>query len=82
MDYACLLVECVLPIIALSLLAGQQSRRTAIGILLSFPIASVLGALLALVLPVPPFVAMINTASMAVLGILVASIGHCRYRSL
>jgi urease accessory protein len=65
-------VECVLPIIALSLLAGQQNRRTAIGILLSFPIASVLGALLGLVLPVSPFVAVINTAAMAVLGILVA----------
>jgi urease accessory protein len=65
-------VECVLPIIALSLLAGQQNRRTAIGILLSFPIASVLGAWLGLIVPVSPFVAVINTAAMAVLGILVA----------
>jgi urease accessory protein len=65
-------VECVLPIIALSLLAGQQNRRTAIGVLLSFPSASVLGALLALVFPVSPFVAVINTAAMAVLGVLVA----------
>jgi len=65
-------VECVLPIIALSLLAGQQNRRTAIAILLSFPIASALAALLALVLPVSPFVAVINTSAMAVLGILVA----------
>ena len=65
-------VECVLPIIALSLLAGQQNRRTAIGILLSFPIATAVAALLALVLPVSPFVAVINTSAMAVLGILVA----------
>jgi urease accessory protein len=65
-------VECVLPIIALSLLAGQQNRRTAIGILLSFPIASVLGAWLGIVLTVSPLVAVINTAAMAVLGILVA----------
>jgi urease accessory protein len=65
-------VACVLPIIALSFLAGQQNRRTAIGILLSFPIASVLGAWLGLVLHVAPFVAVINTAAMAVLGILVA----------
>jgi urease accessory protein len=65
-------VECVLPIIALSLLAGQQNRRTAIGILLSFPITSVLGAWLGLIEPVSPFVAVINTAAMAVLGILVA----------
>ena len=65
-------VECVLPIIALSLLAGQQNRRTAIAMLLSFPIASALAALLALVLPVSPFVAVINTSAMAVLGILVA----------
>lgn len=65
-------VECVLPIIALSLFAGQQNRRTAIGILLSFPIASVLGAWLGRVLPVSPFVAVISTAAMAVLGILIA----------
>ena len=65
-------VECVLPIIALSLLAGQQNRRTAIGILSSFPIASMLGTLLALLLPVSPFIAVINTSAMAVLGILVA----------
>jgi urease accessory protein len=65
-------VECVLPIIALSLLAGQQNRRTAITILLSFPIASVLGALIGLILPVSPFIAVINTAAMAVLGILIA----------
>jgi urease accessory protein len=65
-------VECVLPIIALSLLAGQQNRRTAIAMLLSLPIASVLGACLALVFPVSPFIAVINTAAMAILGILVA----------
>jgi urease accessory protein len=65
-------VECVLPIIALSLLAGQQNRRTAIAILLSFPIAIVLGAWIGLILPVSPFIAVINTAAMAVLGILVA----------
>jgi len=65
-------VECILPIVALSLLAGQQARKTAIGILLSFPFACTLGALLGLNISVSPQVAVINTAAMAVLGILVA----------
>jgi urease accessory protein len=65
-------IECILPMVALSLLAGQQGRNTAIGILISFPFASVVGALLGLSIPVPHSVAIINTAAMAVLGILVA----------
>jgi urease accessory protein len=65
-------VECILSMVALSLLAGQQNRKTAIGILISFPFASVVGALLGLSIPVPHSVAIINTAAMAVLGILVA----------
>jgi urease accessory protein len=65
-------IECILPMVALSLLAGQQNRKTAIGILISFPLASAAGALLGLSIPVPHYVAIINTAAMAVLGILVA----------
>ena len=66
-------VECVVPIIALSLLAGQQGRRSAIGILVSFPLAIALGALLGLGYPAIPYIAVANTAAMVVLGILVAS---------
>jgi urease accessory protein len=65
-------IEYVLPIIALSLLAGQQSRRTGIGTLISFPLACVSGALLGLVAPVPSYVAVINTAAIPVLGGLIA----------
>jgi len=65
-------IECILPMVALSPLAGQQNRKTAIGILISFPLASVVGALLGLSIPVPHSVAIINTAAMALLGILVA----------
>jgi urease accessory protein len=65
-------IECILPMVALSLLAGQQRRRTAIGILISFPLACVVGALLGLNISVPHSVAILNIAAMAVLGILVA----------
>jgi urease accessory protein len=65
-------IECVLPMIALGLLAGQQSRRAAIGMLVSFPLACGLGAALGLIIPVSPYVTVINTAAMAALGTLVA----------
>jgi len=65
-------IECVLPMIALSLLAGQQRRRSTIGILLSFPLACGAGASLGVVFPSGSYFIVINTAAMAVLGILVA----------
>jgi urease accessory protein len=65
-------IECILPIVALSLLAGQQNRKTAIAILISFPLASIVGALLGLNISVPHYVTVINTAAMAAFGILVA----------
>lgn len=65
-------IECILPMVALSLLAGQQGRKTAIGILITFPLATALGALLGLSISVPHFAVIINTTAMAVLGILVA----------
>jgi urease accessory protein len=65
-------IACVLPMIALGLLAGQQSRTAAIGILSSFPLACGLGTCLGMIIPVSPHGTVINTAAMAVLGILIA----------
>jgi urease accessory protein len=66
-------IDSVLPMIALGLLAGQQCRRTAIGILASFPVAIFIGSLLGLIVPVSTDGAIMETAVMAVLGIFVAA---------
>src|SRR5258708_10795523 len=65
-------LETVLPIIALSLLAGQQSRGTAINLLRVFPAALVFGALLAALRPAPSQLGIIHLGLTALFGILVA----------
>jgi urease accessory protein len=65
-------IEFALPMLALSLLAGQQARKTAIGILLTFPAVLAVGAFLALLAPIPRHLGLVNIGSMAVLGVLVA----------
>jgi hydrogenase/urease accessory protein HupE len=62
----------VVPLIALSLLAGQQQRRTAIAVLLALPLAVVAGATAGLVWQAPAWFALFNIAAMVVLGALVA----------
>jgi urease accessory protein len=65
-------MDCILPMIALGLLAGQQGRRTAIGVLGSFPLASMVGALLSLAAPFSRYSVVFNEAAMILLGVLVA----------
>jgi urease accessory protein len=65
-------LEHALPIVALGLLAGQQGARAARWLLLVFPLGLMLGAALAIVAPALPWVPMLNRASFALLGALVA----------
>jgi urease accessory protein len=65
-------IEFLLPIIALSLLAGQQTGKSAIAMLGIFPVSLAIGATLGVLDHSPSFVVWINLASMAVLGLLVA----------
>ena len=65
-------LEHALPIFALGLLAGQQGARAARWLLLVFPFALLLGAALAIVAPALPWVPVLNRASFALLGALVA----------
>ena len=65
-------MEFVLPLIALSLLVGQQGRETAIAMLATIPATLALGAVGGLFVPVSPGVAWVNIGSMAILGVLVA----------
>jgi hydrogenase/urease accessory protein HupE len=68
-------IEYVLPLLALSLLAGAQDRRVAIGMLATIPCSLVTGALLSLfaAAPVPDPVRYVNLVSMPVVGALVAA---------
>lgn len=66
-------IEFVLPLTALSLLAGQQRRERAIAMLTTIPIALAVGAVLGLVVPIPSGVAWVNLGLMVVLGVLVAA---------
>jgi hydrogenase/urease accessory protein HupE len=65
-------LEQIVPLIALSLLAGQQERATAIGILSIFPAALIGGACAGLAVPPPSFLPLANIGSMVLLGLLVA----------
>jgi hydrogenase/urease accessory protein HupE len=65
-------IETVLPIVALSLLAGQQRRESAIHLLAAFPAALFGGALLATVGNAPPYLGIVQLILTAGLGILVA----------
>jgi urease accessory protein len=66
-------IEFLLPMIALSLLAGQQSRESAIAMLAGFPIGLAAGAALGVPIHLPAIVPWVNLASMTVLGLLVAA---------
>jgi urease accessory protein len=67
-------IEFLLPMIALSLLAGQQSRASAIAMLVTFPLSLAIGAALGIPIHLPSLVSWINLGSMAVLGLLVAAV--------
>jgi urease accessory protein len=65
-------IETIVPLIALSLLAGQQRREVAIKILAAIPAAIVLGTLLILVRPVPAFLGVANLFITTIAGLLIA----------
>jgi urease accessory protein len=65
-------IEYAVPLIAIGLCAGQQSRETARDMVVAFPIACGLGALLAFIVAVPGKLAVIDYGCMVVLGVLVA----------
>ena len=65
-------MEAILPLVALSLLAGQQRRETAIKILAAAPAALAVGTLLILVRPASSPLGMIELAITALAGLLVA----------
>jgi urease accessory protein len=65
-------VETLLPLLGLSLLAGQQSRETAIKMLATFPSALALGTLFILFRPVPARLATLELMITASLGLLIA----------
>ena len=65
-------LEHALPIFALGLLAGQQGARPARWVLLVLPLTLLLGATLAMATPAMSWVPVLNSASFALLGALVA----------
>ena len=65
-------LEHAVPILALGLLAGQQGARPARWLLLVLPLALLLGATIAIAAPALSWVPVLNLASFAVLGALVA----------
>lgn len=68
-------IEWVLPIVALSLLAGQQGRETALSVMVALPVALVAGAIAGHAFPSMGRVEATNVCLMAVLGLLVAWAG-------
>jgi hydrogenase/urease accessory protein HupE len=66
-------LEHALPILAMALLAGQQGERAARWLVLIFPLALLIGAVLATGAPSLPSVGILNAASFVVLGLLVAA---------
>jgi urease accessory protein len=66
-------LEHALPILALGLLAGQQGERAARWLVLVFPLALLIGAALAPVMPLLPSISPLNAASFVALGLLVAA---------
>ncbi|MGB8014186.1 MAG: HupE/UreJ family protein [Terriglobales bacterium] len=65
-------IDTVLPFVALSLLAGQQRRETAIHLLAAFPAALIAGALLATLGNAPSYLGIVQLILTAGFGILVA----------
>jgi urease accessory protein len=59
--------------VALGLLAGQQGERASRWLVLVFPLALLLGAVLAAVAPALPSMRLLNAVSFVVLGLLVAA---------
>lgn len=66
-------IEFLLPMIALSLLAGQQARTSAMTMLATFPVSLAMGAVIAIPLHLPSIVTWIDLGLMAGLGLLVAA---------
>jgi urease accessory protein len=66
-------LEHALPMVALGLLAGQQGERASRWLVLVFPLALLLGAVLAAVAPALPSMRLLNAVSFVVLGLLVAA---------
>lgn len=69
-------IETVLPLVALSLLAGQQRREAAIRLLAAFPAALIAGALLATLGNAPSYLGILQLILTAGFGILVAFAGR------
>jgi urease accessory protein len=65
-------IETVLPLVAFSLLAGQQQRETAIYLLAAFPATLIVGAFLASLLDAPSSLGIVELILTAAFGILVA----------
>jgi urease accessory protein len=65
-------IETLLPLLGISLLAGQQSRETAIKMLAAFPAALALGSALILFRPLPARLATLELLITASLGLLIA----------
>ena len=65
-------IEMILPLIALGLFAGQQRRKTAIGVLAAFPTAILVGTFLSFMRPVPSSIAAVTLAITAAMGGLIA----------
>lgn len=66
-------IETVLPFVALSLLAGQQHRETAIHLIAAFPASLIAGAVLATLGSAPSYLGAVQLVLTAGFGILVAS---------
>jgi len=69
-------IETVLPLIALSLFAGQQRREAAIHLLVAFPASLVAGALMATLGNAPAYLGVVQLVLTAGFGILVAFAGR------
>lgn len=65
-------VEALLPLLGLSLLAGQQARETAIRMIVIFPAALAIGTLLILVRPLPAQLTTSELLITACMGLLIA----------
>ena len=69
-------LETALPLIAISLFAGQQRRESAIRLLAAFPAAIILGAMLAARSDAPSKLVLVELILTATLGVLVAFARH------
>jgi urease accessory protein len=69
-------IETVLPLVALSLLAGQQRREAAIHLLAAFPAALIAGAVLATLGSAPSYLGVVQLVLTACFGLLIALARH------